>query len=517
MKKISAVKTNRKKSIKIRFLTTLVANVLRIFFSFITGMVIARDLGPGEYGNFNFLLINCLALFQLVDMASLSAFYTFISQKQRGYKFLLYYSGWIFAQLIVLLLIVLFLPDFFMGKIWLGQSRSLVLLALLASYFMHCIWRFSAQIGESVRDTVGVQFRNIILAVAYLACVLVLKHKGLISVTNVLILNISLYIFCVVGYGLRLYRQQPFSRETEEKFADVFREFKVYCLPMVLCAWFGFLFVFADRWFLQKFAGSVEQGYYSIGAKIAAISLIATTSFLQILWKEVAETYAQGNMERVRMLYCRISRGLFFLSAIISCFLIPFSKEILNLLFGPNYQSAWLSFSIMLVFPVHQSLGQVNGTMLLSMGKTKAQSLIGIFFMIISIIAAYILLAPRTFVIPGFSMGATGLAIKMVVCQLIGVNIMQFFVARYIGSKFNWGYQFIILSLFLPAGFICKFLACSIYSSCSTLGVTLVVFAISMVFYALAIGATLCLYPSLVGLKREQLKSGLVWIRTRFN
>ena len=134
-------------------------------------MVIARTLGPGEYGNFTFLLGSFTSLASLVDMASSSAFYTFISQRQRGRKFFLYYGGWVLFQLLILLLLVLFLPDSISKKIWLGHPFRLVFLALLASFAMKQLWRLAAQIGESIRDTVGVQIRNLALAVAYLICV----------------------------------------------------------------------------------------------------------------------------------------------------------------------------------------------------------------------------------------------------------------------------------------------------------------------------------------------------------
>ncbi len=133
-----------KNSIKVRALATFLARILRAGVSFITGLVIARALGPDEYGNFSFLLGSFISLGSLVDMASSSAFYTFISQRPRGRKFY-YYSGWITLQLLILLLLVLFLPDAIRQKIWLGHPLNLVVLALLASFTMNQLWRLGAQ------------------------------------------------------------------------------------------------------------------------------------------------------------------------------------------------------------------------------------------------------------------------------------------------------------------------------------------------------------------------------------
>ncbi len=336
-----------KKSIKVRFLSTFITNILRVGISFIAGLVIARSLGPGEYGNFRFLLGSFASIAILINMASSSAFYTFISQRQRGRRFFLYYGGWVLFQLLMLLLLVLFLPDSIRQKIWLGHHFGLVLLALLASFAMNQLWKLMAQIGESIRDTVGVQTRNLALAVAYLICIGILARFHVISVKNLFILNVILYLLFSVLYARRIYQAGILSEEEGGNSRSVLGEFKTFCLPLIISTWIGFLYSFADYWLLQKFGGSIQQGYYAIGARFASLSLIATTSMLLVFWKEIAEANSLGNMERVRLLYRRVSRSLYFIGAVISCVMIPFSREILALLLGPAYQAAWLPLSLM--------------------------------------------------------------------------------------------------------------------------------------------------------------------------
>jgi len=506
-----------KTSIKVRFLATFITNILRVGISFIAGLVIARTLGPGEYGNFTFLLGSFTSLATLVDMASSSAFYTFVSQRQRGRKFFLYYACWILFQLLTLLLFVLFLPDSIRQKIWLGHPFGLVFLALLASFAMNQLWRLAAQIGESIRDTVGVQIRNLALALSYLICVAVLAGFHIVSVKNLFVLNVVLYLLFSVLYARRIYQTGILLKGDRENLRGVFEEFKSYCLPLVIYTWVGFLYSFADYWLLQKFGGSVQQGYYAIGARFAALSLIATTSMLQVFWKEIAEANSLGNMERVRSLYQRVSRSLYFIGAVISCVMIPFSREILALLLGPSYQDAWLPLSLMFLYPIHQSMGQITGTMFYATGKTKAQSYIGIFFMAISIPTAYILLAPQSTIVPGFQLGAMGLALKMVGCQILGVNISAFFVARYINASFDWSHQINVLLLLLPIGFLSKFFAGHMLSLASFQEYTLLVMAVSGIFYLVSVGILIRYFPSIAGLNRDQINHGFVWLRERIN
>jgi len=504
-------------SIRIRFLTSFTSNILQVALSFITGLIIARTLGPSYYGDFHFLLGSFTALAALVDMASSSAFYTFISQKKHGKNFFLYYAGWILIQFIIVVLLVLLLPSSLKTKIWLGHSEELVILALFASFTINQIWKFIGYIGESIRDTVGLQVRNMALAVTYLLCITLLVYFHFINVKALFILNGVLYLVFATLYGWKLYLKGTISAKRSESIFTIFHEFKSYCSPLILFTWVGFLYFFADFWLLQKFGGPIQQGYYAIGARMAALSLLATSSIVQILWKEIAEAYSLGNMERVRSIYHQVSRIFYFMGAVISCLLIPFSREILTFLLGNSYQDAWFPLSLMFLYPIHQSMGQINGTMLYGIGKTKTRANIGMFFMAISIPTAYLLLAPKSNIIPGLQLGAVGMALKMVGWQLFSVNIMAFYVARYLNTSFDWRYQINVLLLLLPISFFSKICAQWIISLLSFSHHFIVIITISTILYLGTLTALIYLFPSLAGIKRDLINNSFTWLRKQFN
>ena len=116
----------------------------------------------------------------------------------------------------------------------------------------------------------------------------------------------------------------------------------------------------------------------------------------------------------------------------------------------------------MIFYPLHQSLGQINGTMLYATEKTRALSIIGLSFLSSSIIVSYMFLAPETLIVPGLKLRSEGLAIKMVVMQLIFVNIMGYSVAKLIGFKFDWFYQIIGIFLTCSFGYLCKIIIVAI-------------------------------------------------------
>jgi len=506
----------KKNSVKFRFIVTLITNILRIGLAFSSGVIIARSLGPAQYGNYNFLLGSFTALIVLIDMASSKAFYTILSKEKQGTSFFLHYVIWLMIQLLILVTIVLLLPETIKNKIWVGHSDSLIMLALIASFSMIKIWQFSTQIGESIRDTLRVQARNFILAAIYLISVLLLALYNVMDIKGLFVLNAILYFLFSILYAVRVLKIGEFSTVKRKDFTSVFNEFNKFCYPLIPYTIIGFLYTFADYWLLQQYGGSIQQGYYAIGSRFSALVLIATTSILQIFWKEISEAHSNNNIERVRLLYSSISKSFFWGSMVISSFVIPHSRQIIDLFLGSSYRDAWLPLSLMFFYPVHQSMGQITGTMLFAMGKTKTASYIGIFFMLLSILFAYIILAPKTAIVPGFQMGATGLAIKMLACQIMGVNISAFFVAKYIHISFDWIHQIQVLCL-LPISIFSKLFSNYLLALTSIQKYTILVMTVSGFFYLMIVIVLVYCFPSIAGMKRKHINHGIFWIRARIN
>jgi O-antigen/teichoic acid export membrane protein len=112
-------------TIRKRFAASLAANILRSGISFSTGMLLARWMGPEDYGRMAFLLASFLAVRQLLDMASSSAFFTFLSRGPRSQRFVSLYWRWVGIQFFVVVLVVgLLFPDEWIGGIWRGAAWS---------------------------------------------------------------------------------------------------------------------------------------------------------------------------------------------------------------------------------------------------------------------------------------------------------------------------------------------------------------------------------------------------------
>ena len=163
-------------SIRGRFIFSVGTNFLRSLLSFITGILLARLLGPESYGNMAFLMGSFMGVLSLLNMGSSSAFFTFMSQKTRSRKFVLLFFLWIMFQLIATLIAIgLFFPDRWIENIWLGQELGLVLLAFLAIFMQGTVWSVSQQVAESQKRTYWAQ--TIALGVAFIHLLSVILHN----------------------------------------------------------------------------------------------------------------------------------------------------------------------------------------------------------------------------------------------------------------------------------------------------------------------------------------------------
>jgi O-antigen/teichoic acid export membrane protein len=446
-------------SVKTRFLFSVGANALRALVSLCTGLLVARGLSPSGYGDLTYLLGSFVAIRALLDLGSSNAFYTFLSRSARSRTFYSIYYGWLLLQFTMsLLLVAVVFPQSVLQEIWLGHSRDLILYALIASFMQQQVWTTITQMGESSRLTVKVQLLGLAVVAAHLAIVIVLKLSDVLSVKSVLGAIIGEYVVALLA-ATRLMRMpapaasSPESADIREILAQYWR----FCRPLMIVAFTGFLYDFADKWLLQRFAGANQQGFYQIAAQLAAVSLLATTSILNIFWKEIAEASARQDKARLALLYNKVNRGLLVLGAIVSCFLIPWARQLVILLLGEPYRDSWPVLALMLLYPLHQSMGQVNATMFMACERTRDYMIIALIGQLASLPVSYFLLAaPTEIPFPGMGLGAYGLALKMVGMNIVLVNLQAWVIARFNHWKYEWLYQIAAVIPLLLLGYFAK-------------------------------------------------------------
>lgn len=493
------------KNLRSRFLNSIMFNIIRSILSVITGLLLARWLGPSDYGRMSFLIVSFVAIRNLIDFGTSSAFFTFLSQRKRSGHFINIFWRWILFQLTALVIVVIFLfPDEWLSEIWSGETRSTIFLALIATFMQGTVWPIAYQMGEADRKTLKIQRLYTLVVLSHLIAIILLWYFGTLALQSIFIL-LFLEWSIAAFIGSRMYevstKIQQDKTEPKDTVASVFNEFYAYCLPFIPYAFFSFAHDFTDRWMLQRWGGSKEQAFYTISYQFATISLIATTSILKIFWKEIAEAYHNKNHEKVRVLYLKVSRGLFFVGAVIAGALIPWTNEIIDIMLGPQYKGAKYAMLLMFIYPVHQSIGQIASTILLATGKTDVQAKIGIIFMVLSIISVYFFLAPQDLIIPGLGLASDGLAWKMVIMQFIQVNVLLFIISRLFKWDYDWKFQVYGLLPVIAIGFSLKMFI-NLFIVITNNIINMTIFGI---IYICIISSLIFFFPKIAGLTKDEI------------
>ncbi|MHC1759635.1 MAG: lipopolysaccharide biosynthesis protein [Negativicutes bacterium] len=448
----------KNQSIKNRVVVSLLANVGRSVLSFVVLLVLARSLTSSVYGDLRFLIGSFVASRALMDLGAASAFFTFISQGENRPSHYFIYFSWLVIQFVIFgLLIAIICPPSLLDVIWLGHAKYLVLLAFVASFLQQQGWQTIINIAESERKTVWNQIFGNVIALINLLGILHLRYFEILTLENILTLYIVVYsvVFVIAFFVLGADRYFFQHNIDFVRIRGIVPEYTAYCYPLVVITVISFVYAYLDTWILQYFGGSSQQGLYQISNQFASISLLATSSVLTIFWKEIATAYGQNDREKVKIIFYKAMRGLVLFGAVISGFLVPWTNQIISLLLGESYGNAAPILAIMLFYPIHQSIGQLAGTFFFATKRTKIYSITSIIVMMISMPVAYLFLAPTNgYFVSGLGLGALGLALKMVIVNIVGVNISIYIISRLQRWKFDYKHQFYAIALTSSIGYI---------------------------------------------------------------
>ena len=447
----------------------MIGNLVRLALMFVINIFLARALGPSTFGDYNFLLNSFLGIRALMDLGTGSAMLTFLSKKKRGRSFYVHYGSWLVLQLVTALTLIYFLPDTMRDRFWLNQPFHLVLAACITSFLMNQIWETTTNIGEAIRDTFRIQIRNILVGSIFLLSLFVLNMYGALSIFTALVAASLCYGVMASLYFLLVY-PLALDRQTKETFTNLNSQYFNFCPPLALIGIVSFIYVFTENWMLNNFAGSIEQGYFSIGYKFSTVALLATNAILKVFWKEVAEAQENGLDERISHLYLRTCRFLYSSAAFVGCFGLVYAKDLIRQFLGPTYSNAVMPFSILLLIPMHQALGQLVNAYLQASGQVKSLRNISILGMLFSLPACYLALAPESFFVPGFNGGAAGYALKIFITQLFTVNLFLFVASKKGVPFFSWLEQIFITLILICCAFLAKYLGSMLLLSFESVG-----------------------------------------------
>jgi hypothetical protein len=136
---------------------------------------------------------------------------------------------------------------------------------------------------------------------------------------------------------------------------------------------------------------------------------------------------------------------------------------------------------------------------------------------LVSLPAAYFVLAPTTNRLPGLALASTGLAVKMVLVQVLMNNLQGWYICRSEGWRWPMAYQLLVPALLITLGFSCDAVVSYLIPWQSTT-VAFIRFGVGFGVYAGCVAAILFRFPGIAGLDSQSLRrwtqTGLEYLRS---
>lgn len=488
-----------------RYMGKLAANIATVPMYLIMEAVLPRALGPQAYGNFNFATSVFTQFTGFLDMGTSTCFYNALSRRQQEFRLVAFYGRICCLVLLITLCggCLLLVPQ--AGDLLLPGVPAWY--APLAAVYGFLLW--GTRVVRSMNDALGLTVPGELLrsAVNLLGAALLLALFALDRLNPGTLFGLQYFIMggSIAGCLAIMRRSWPhpdFALNRAQRRAYT-REFTDYSAPLFVQALLSALALCAERWMLQWFDGSVQQGYFALSQRVSMACFMFVSAMTPLVMRELAIAWGQGDRLLMGRLLTRFAPPLFGIAAWFSCFTLVEARTLVGLFGGSEFAAALVPVQIMALYPAHQAYGQLASSVFHATGKTKILRNLAFVEHLCGLGLAWLFMAPaRHF---GLGLGATGLALKTVITQALMVNLLLYLASRMIPLRFftNVLLQALILGAFLALAQTSSLLASWL---CNGSGEGVGRFLTSGACYsALSIGLIL-ICPALFGCSRQTLR-----------
>lgn len=498
--------TTTEDSLGKRYTSKLLSNFVGLVVALLIGAIIPRALGPKDYGDFSFLTNFFIQCLPLLTFSTSVGFYTKLSQRQKEFGLISFY--WrinIFAFLLLFVFVFIAQSANIASLIWPNQNIDFIIMAVI---YASLVWSINTltQMADAQGLTVPIEIAKTLQKLIGLLVVLVLFFTNSLTLLTYYFYNYFIFFLLIVAYLLIIHRSEysfiSYWKLTKSQLTKYLKEFYDYSRPLFSYAIIGLFVGLFDRWFLQKYGGSVQQGFFSLALQVGALCFLFTGSMSSLITREFSVAFKQNNLVEMKRLFRKFVPLLYSISAFFGCFIAVEANVFVNIFGGSEYKNAVLPMIIMAFYPIHQTYGQLSGSVFYATGQTRIYSYIGVTFMLLGLPLVYFSIAPVY--LYGFNLGATGLAIKLVLVQFIAVNVQLYYNSKFLNLSFfkYLAHQFISVILLVTLAVIAKYLTSYLFLNPDN---ELLTFLISGLLYSFLVILITYIYPQIFGLYKKDI------------
>lgn len=501
-------------SVRSRYVVTLGAQIFRLLLSLITAAIVPRVLGPAMYGSYSFLLSTSNALRGFLDTGTQQAFFTFSSQERASGALTRLFALVLSVQFsLVLAIIAVSAATGHTAWLWNAQRTDQIVLITVLDWMIF-LATLLQQLGDSKGLTARLQLQGAAVAALTLTGLLVLWASASLDFYTFAWLNLSgAFLTCALQSYRLLVRNRALFWDGAFKIRNYVQRWWRFTRPLILLQYYLPIVAYLGTYLIQRWYGSVEQGYYALALQWSSLALLFTTSGVWIFWREIAHHSAGGDLRRAAAIYDQFSRVFFFLALALACWLSASSTHLVEIVAGERYRPAAPVLALMAFYPVSQTVGQLTMACLKATERTSSYARWSVLLSVPDLLVTYVLLAPGGAPLPGLHLGAVGFALRTALYGLVSVQVFDWLNCRFLGISYAAALARKVIAMVAVSALAFA----SLDVGCTWLqraGVgSIPALAACSCIYAAALGLAMWFWPALAGLTREQILQSWVALR----
>ncbi len=466
-----------------------IASIFSSLFGYFIRVILARKLTTDDFGLF-FAVYNIILLIGWIRGFGLqSAIGKYIPQylvennNDKIKSILIFVTTFTLFSTFIFFAVAYIIPVQLITTYFHSEAARGILLILFAYVFIDSVSSIITGYFLSVYWFILYSLRDAMTRAIILVLLFLVSDVSIMQVAYIYVFASFVNMVTNIFYFFKIF---PFFHYKTDLSIKNSKELFSFGFPLMIRDFFGVLMSKVDNIIIVYFRPLWEVGLYNVVVPTADMLLIFSRPFGRIMFPLSSELYTLDQKEKINSLLQKIHKHLLILVIPCSITLFLFSKYLLGLVFGIEYEKGYPGLMVLAFGFIFNSLSIVNYSVLLGIGKQKVAAAVTI---IANILNAVLTLA-LVYYMGRLDLGYLGAIIGTVVSSIVLFFLISYYLQKNLGYLFSRRlllFLSVISVLILGMGYLIKLL---IINNHVELGLFLVVLGITYPLLLLAFKLT---------------------------
>lgn len=499
------VKDMKQDEFRNRYIIKLGSSVLIAVFNMVIQLILPRAFSVEEYGIYTYNLNVFTSIVVMFNLSASNALVAKYSKRNNEIGLVSFYLKF-YGIVSVLLSIAIFIlyPIKMFQETFGGQTLIVILLgietAIVNKLLTDCVSIYDACAISRFPAVMQILLKAIISSAAIIVYFWGKLNLLFFYTVQILVMTI---ITSVLLIAIIMYQKSKYVQKIDLGWRIYLKEYFVFCKPLVIATIVAQLVVIIMNWALMKWSGTTAQAMFGAAWQLNSLIGYVFSPYAELSKREFAVIY--NDIEKLRGKFIQSLRLMVWLTSYFAIFIAFTAEWILPIIYGEKYTGAGAVTALIMFYTVYQAWGQVTGSYMLALEKTKMNASISVIGQVLTLLFVFLFQIPNS-IWPN-SLGATGIALNYLVTNIVCTTISVCVISGTLKlpNIKIWAIQF-------PPIIICSSLTILLRTLLNALITknTITYYILKTLFagviYSGVLGSIIYIWPQYIGVSRDSLR-----------